>query len=106
MDIEFVAAGAAIPPKTALARIVFEGDKPDGGVAQAMAASRFTGSKGQVLDILAPGGIDAARLVLVGAGKKDGFDLIGAEHAAATAYNAVKASGLTTLRIEVPGDLN
>ena len=30
MDIEFVAASAAIAPKTALARIVFEGAKLEG----------------------------------------------------------------------------
>jgi leucyl aminopeptidase len=40
--------------------------------------------------------------VLVGAGKKEAFDALGAEHAAAAAYNAVKASGLETLRLEVP----
>jgi len=102
MDIEFVAATAALPPKSALARIVFEGGALDGAAGQAAAASRFTGAKGQTLDILAPSGVDAARLVLVGAGKKDAYDAMGAEHAAATAYSAVKASGLTTLRIELP----
>jgi leucyl aminopeptidase len=102
MDIEFVAASAPIAPKTALARIVFEGAALDGALAQAAAASRFTGGKGQTLDILAPSGVDAARLVLVGAGKQDGYDALGAEHAAATAYGAVKASGLETLRIELP----
>jgi leucyl aminopeptidase len=105
MDIEFVAAGAALPAKAALARIVFEGDKHDGVLGQAVAASRFTGAKGQTLDVLAPQGVAAARLVLVGAGKRDGFDVIGAEHAAATGYNAVKTSGLTTLRVEVAGDI-
>ena len=103
MDIQFVAADAAIPAKSAVARIVFEGDKYDGAIGQAVAASRFTGGKGQTLDILALQGVDAARLVLVGAGKKDVFDLIGAEHAAATAYNAVKSSGLETLRVEGAG---
>ena len=69
----------------------------------AAAASRFTGrTKGQILDILAPAGVDAARLVLVGAGKPEAFDALGVEHAAASAYAAVKASGLTTLRIELP----
>ena len=102
MDIEFVAASAALSPKTALARIVFEGAALDGPAAQAAAASRFTGAKGQTLDVLAPAGTEAARLVLVGVGKQDGFDALGAEHAAATAYNAVKASGLTTLRVELP----
>jgi leucyl aminopeptidase len=102
MDIQFVAAGAAIPAKTALARIVFEGEPPEGPFAGALAGARFTGAKGQALDILAPQGTEAARLVLVGAGKRDGFDALGAEHAAANAYNAVKTSGLSTLRIEMP----
>jgi leucyl aminopeptidase len=102
MDIQFVVANAALSPKTALARIVFEGVSLDGPLAQAAAASRFTGAKGQSLDILAPAGVDAARLVLIGAGKKDAYDAMGAEHAAASAYNAVKLSGLETLRIELP----
>jgi leucyl aminopeptidase len=102
MDIEFVAAAAALSPKTALARIVYEGGALEGPLGQAAAASRFTGAKGQSLDILAPSGTDAARLVLVGVGKPEGLDSLGVEHAAASAYNAVKASGLTTLRIELP----
>ena len=102
MDIEFVAASAALPAKTALARVVFEGAPLEGAAGQAAAASRFTGQKGQTLDILAPSGMDAARLVLVGAGKADAYDAMGAEHAAASAYAAVKTSGLTTLRIELP----
>ncbi|MDB5436724.1 MAG: cytosol aminopeptidase [Phenylobacterium sp.] len=102
MDIEFVAAAQALPAKTALARIVFEGAALDGPLGQAAAASRFTGGKGQTLDVLAPAGTEAARLVLVGVGKPDGFDALGVEHAAASAYGAVKASGLTTLRIELP----
>ncbi len=104
MDIQFVAPGAGVPAKAAVVRIVFEGDRHEGAIGQAVAASRFTGAKGQTLDILAPQGLDAARLVLVGAGKRDGFDAVGAEHAAATGYNAVKASGLELLRIEgAPG---
>src|SRR6185503_2039453 len=102
MDIEFVAASAAIAPKTALARVVFEGASLDGAAAAAAAASRFTGAKGQTLDILGPAGTDAARLTLIGVGKKDAYDAMGAEHAAASAYAAVKASGLEVLRIELP----
>ena len=102
MDIEFVAATAALPAKSALARVVFEGAALKGADAQAAAGSRFTGAKGQTLDILAPSGVDAARLVLVGVGKQDAYDAMAAEHAAASAYSAVKASGLTTLRIELP----
>jgi len=102
MEIEFVAAGAKTPPKSALARIVHEGAALDGTLGQAASASRFTGGKGQTLDVLAPGGVDAARLVLVGLGKADAVDGISIEHAAATAYGAVKASGLPALRIELP----
>ena len=101
MDIEFVSADAASSQDTAVARIVFEGATLDGQVGRAAAASRFTGAKGQTLDILAPDG-GGARLVLVGAGKADSFDAIGGEHAAATAYGAVKTSGLASLRIELP----
>ena len=102
MEIEFVAASAALSPKSALARVVFEGAAYEGPLGQAVAASRFTGGKGQTLDILAPAGIDAPRLVLVGAGKQDAYDALGAEHAAATAYAAVKTSGLEVLRVELP----
>jgi leucyl aminopeptidase len=103
MEIEFVAADAAAPERAALGRIVFEGQALDGHLARAGRASRFTGAKGQTLDLLAPEG-GPARLVLVGAGQPAGFDAVGAEQAAATAYNAVKASGLEVLRIELPTD--
>lgn len=112
MQIEFVAAGAAIGEKSALALVVFEGevlggaagelDKASGGaLGRAAGAQRFTGAKGQVLDLLGVPG-DAARVLLVGGGKKDAFDDLAAEHAAASAYGAVKTSGLTTLRVVLP----
>jgi len=101
MEIEFVAADAPLAPRTAVARVVFEGQAQEGALARAVAASRFTGAKGQTLDVLAPeGGGD--RLVLVGAGKPEAFDALAAEHAGANAYNAVKLSGLETLRLELP----
>jgi leucyl aminopeptidase len=106
MEIEFVLAGTGTgtgaPAEAIVARIVFEGAALEGAAARAALASRFTGGKGQTLDILAPQGVDAARLVLVGVGKAEGFDLLGAEHAAASAYAAVKTSGLETLRLELP----
>ncbi|WP_411288113.1 leucyl aminopeptidase [Phenylobacterium sp.] len=107
MDIQFVAADAVLGEKSALAIVVFEGEAAaaqGGAFAKALAGSRFTGAKGQTLDLLAPAGTEAARVVLVGAGKADGFDGLGAENAAASAYNAVKTSGLTTLRVQVAGD--
>ena len=104
MDIEFVASKAAPAADVAVARIVFESAPLDPRLAAA--AKRFTGAKGQILDILAPAGLDAPRLVLIGAGKPDVFDALAAEQASASAYNAVKTSGLETLRIELPdGDV-
>ncbi|WP_374532359.1 leucyl aminopeptidase, partial [Phenylobacterium sp.] len=70
-------------------------------LARAAAAQRFTGAKGQVLDVLGAAG-EAARVLLVGAGKKAAFDAVGAEHTAASAYHAVKTSGLTNLRVVPP----
>jgi leucyl aminopeptidase len=101
MDIEFVAANAPLAAKTALARVGFEGGSLDGPLAAAGTATRYTGAKGQTLDLLSPEGGQAARLVVVGAGKADAFDALGAEHAAAGAYHAVKLSGLETLRVEL-----
>jgi len=113
MDIEFVAADAAFPDKAAHALIVFEGqaqsgraaavDQATGGaISRALAAGRFTGAKDQILDLPAPPGVTAQRVLLVGAGKSDAFSDIVAEHAAAQAHNAVRTSGLTTLRLELP----
>ena len=102
MEIEFVAAAGAAPPRTGIARIVFEGERHEGRLAQAVAASRFTGAKGQTLDLLAPPEVAAERLVLLGAGKRDAFDGLGAELAAGAAYNALKSSGLENLRVEPP----
>ncbi|WP_309643449.1 leucyl aminopeptidase [Phenylobacterium sp.] len=114
MEIEFVAAQAALAEKTALAVVVFEGQiltgaagaldtQAGGALSRAVAAGRFTGAKGQALDVLGATG-EAARIVLVGAGKADAFDDIAVENAAASAYAAVKTSGLTTLRIALPTD--
>jgi leucyl aminopeptidase len=103
MEIEFVAATAALQPKTAAAQIVFEGEPPAGKLDQAVAASRFTGAKGQTLDLVTPAGQEVTRLVLVGAGKREGFDVLAAEHAAANAYAALKTTGFEVLRLDIPG---
>jgi len=73
-----------------------------GAVARALTAIRYKGGKGQILDLLAPAGLDAARLLLVGAGPKGALDDATAEQAAAGAYQAVKASGLKRLVIRFP----
>ena len=58
-----VKEGAVLTPSAA------EYDKKtDGAVTRAIGASRFTGAKGQSLEILAPAGIKNSRVLLVGYG--------------------------------------
>lgn len=109
MKIEFVGAPSG---SAAVAVVVFEGaklagpaaawDKAAGGaLGRAIGAGRFTGAKGQSLVLTAPAGIEATHLVAIGAGKKDGFDDLALEHAAASAYGQVKASGTKALAIDL-----
>ncbi|MET0293555.1 MAG: leucyl aminopeptidase [Phenylobacterium sp.] len=113
MDIEFVGAGSPFADRTALALVVLEGEllagaagaldeRSGGAVTRALAAARFTGAKGQTLDLLGLSGDGPARVLLVGAGKADALDDTAVEHAAATAYHAVKTSGLAVLRLQLP----
>jgi leucyl aminopeptidase len=112
MNIQFAAAGPSLSASSALALLVFEGDAlagpaaaldaaGDGGLSRAIAASRFKGAKGQTLELLAPAGTEAGRVLLVGAGARDALDDLAIEQAAASAYAAVKASGLATLAIDL-----
>ncbi len=48
-----------------------------GAVARAMKASRFTGAAGQFLEILAPAGVDANRIVVAGLGKRTSVTALG-----------------------------
>jgi len=114
MQIEFVSeAEAPGGEAAALAVLAFEegvlsapaqeADRAVGGaVTRAMAAGRFKGAKGQALDFLAPAGLEAGRLLVMGAGPQVGLDDAGIETAAAAAYQAVKASGLATLTLRFP----
>ena len=92
MKIEFVAASAQAPSGGAAAVLVFEGaalsafaarlDQEAGGaLARAIAATGFTGAKGRSLDVVAPAGLDVARVLLIGAGTKESFDAAAAETA-------------------------
>ena len=103
MEIEFVSSNVPAPAGAAVARIVFEGATHQGEIARAVAASRFTGAKGQVLEIPAAEAGQAGRSILVGAGREAALDGLGAEHAGASAYGALKLSGIQTLRLELPG---
>lgn len=109
MKIDFVPApiptsSPAAAASVALATLVWEGatlsapaaqlDAATGGaVSRALANGRFKGAKGRTLELVAPSGLEADRLLLVGGGPQDAMDASVVEHAAASAYQAVKASG-------------
>src|SRR5580658_1910839 len=108
MDVEFVAADTEPSETTALAVLAFEGGEYSpaaevldgqmgGALKRAVAASRFTGAMGQTLSILAPAGVSAGRVVLVGCGKQSAFDTKACESAGAHAFNAAKDSGSEAL---------
>jgi leucyl aminopeptidase len=103
MQIAFVAADKVLPADAVLGLLIPEGSDllaAGGTYARAASGTRFTGGKGQTLDIL---GSDAgARIVLIGVGKAGEFDATAAENAAASAYGHVKACGLSSLRLVLP----
>jgi len=80
-------------------------DKASGGaIKRALAVSKFTGKRSQMLEVLAPAGIAASRIVLVGLGKPAEFDSHAAEDIAATAIGALSRSGesAATFEIDLP----
>jgi len=115
MRIEFVASDKSRNPAGgAVAVMAFEGgklstaaedmDKATGGaVSRAIAAGRFAGKPGQTVELLVPAGLDAQRLVIVGAGPDSDWGGDTAERFAAQAFQTVKASGAETLYVMVPG---
>ncbi len=105
MQIDFTTERGALDVHTAVAFIVFEddlqagmkgADAVSGGAAsRALGSSRFKGGKRQTLDLQGVG--EAGRLLLAGAGPKDGASPTDIEQAAASAYGVLKASGVATL---------
>jgi leucyl aminopeptidase len=113
MKIEFVAPAAEAGPGAAVAVLVHEGAPlagpaaslnvtTGGALGRAMDGSRFTGAKGQTLDVLAPHNFDAARVLLVGAGPVAPFTADVLEAAAAQTYQAVKTTGVEVLILKLP----
>jgi leucyl aminopeptidase len=114
MKIEFVTAPQDAGKSSVLAVLAHEkaplGDAgvtldgaTSGALTRALATGRFTGALGQTLDILAPHGVDASRILIVGAGAREGFDGRAMEVAAAHAYQSVKSTGADTLILHAEG---
>ncbi|HEY3638101.1 MAG TPA: leucyl aminopeptidase [Rhizomicrobium sp.] len=113
MQIKFVSpslngAGAfvlGIPEGGKLSGHALDADRQaDGVIKRAMSVSRFSGKSGQSLEILAPPGLKASRLILVGLGKPEKFDVLAAERLAAGVVGKLFASGETsvTFLIDAP----
>jgi leucyl aminopeptidase len=69
-------------------------DKASGGaLKRALEVSRFSGKPGQMLEVLAPSGVKASRLLLVGMGKPADFNAPAAERLAAGVVGRLFSSG-------------
>ncbi|MEQ1818758.1 MAG: leucyl aminopeptidase [Terricaulis sp.] len=107
MDIRFVTAGSG----DVVAVMATDGgdllaagkalDTAAGGrIAKAMKAANFKGGAGQVTDILAPDGVDFARVLVIGVGKADGADGMAVERWAGHAVKRVLTSGAEKLVLQ------
>ena len=113
MEIEFVPQGPVEGEAlSAIAVPVFEnetltaaGEALDGAtggaLSRAMGSGRFNGDKDQTLDIVAPAGLQASRVVLIGAGDRGKLDDLALERFGANAYHAVKGSGASALELRL-----
>lgn len=82
-----------------------EADRLAGGaLKRAMSVSRFSGKRGQIIEVVAPAELKASRLLLGGIGKPEKFDATAAERFAAGIVGRLFTSGETsvTFGIEVP----
>jgi leucyl aminopeptidase len=94
MQISFAAPKNTVPSGSwvvaafegnALTPAAVKADKASGGaLSRGLKLSRFTGKSGQILEILAPAGLSASRILLVGLGKPDALhekelEVIGAQ---------------------------
>jgi leucyl aminopeptidase len=75
-----------------------------GALSRGLKVSKFTGKSGQVLEILAPSGLAASRILLVGLGKGDKFDASAAENLGAAINGRLNTAGekAVTYDIDLP----
>ena len=77
-------------------------DETTGGMlGRAIKASRFTGKAAQTLEVMAPAGMDASRIVLFGLGKKDDVNAQTVEKAAAAVVGKLLLGGETAVSIRL-----
>jgi leucyl aminopeptidase len=107
MDIRFVTAGGG----DVVAVMAIEGgdlleagkaldSAASGRLSKAVKATRFTGAAGQVVDVLAPEGVDFSRVLVIGVGKADAADSMTVERWAGHAVRRVLTSGAEKLVLQ------
>jgi leucyl aminopeptidase len=64
-----------------------------GALTRAMRQGRFTGATGQTLTVVAPAGLDASRILLVGLGKAADVDVLAAQKAGGKIIKALSTGG-------------
>jgi len=75
-----------------------------GALARAVELARFKGQAGKLLDVLAPAGVKATRIILAGLGKGEAFDSGAAERLAAAVMGKLLTAGdeTITFALDVP----
>ena len=109
MKIKFAASGSAkgsiaVPAfdKSTLTVVGKALDTSAGGaISRAMKASRFTGKAGQVVELVAPSGVDADRIVVFGLGEKAKIDGNALERAGAGLVKSLLTGGETGLTVSL-----
>jgi leucyl aminopeptidase len=113
MQIKF----SAEPVGDALACFAYEADKGadfaegleaagQAAFRRAMSVGAFKGGAGQIIEILAPDWSDAARVLLVGVGKKSAVTEVGWQKAAAAVVKRLLTSGAKSLSVVGAPDRN
>jgi leucyl aminopeptidase len=112
MKIEFAATGAT--PRTSAGVAVLSLEKGaltpaaaavdatlSGQISRAIAAGRFTGAKGQTLDLITGAADGPVRVAVIGTGAANEISASIAETAAASAWKALASTGVTTVIVQV-----
>ena len=113
MEISFAAVGPIGPGALVVGVIDGGGLTPGaaradaqtaGALSRAVAAAHFHGNAGQIVEVLAPSGAKASRILLAGIGKPSSFDAGAAERLAASAVARLLTGGEKTVAfaIDVP----
>ena len=104
MQIKIAFAAPKLPRTGAVAVGVMDGrklspsaealDKAAGGtLSRAVKQGRFTGKKGQILDLVAPGDLSNSRVLLVGLGKTKDLKDVDLENLGGSVVARISASG-------------